>query len=158
MNEKLSKITIAIYRRYGNFNFSLLIGPHNAKFRQEIMEIAIGQKLPQSKCGITALMKELMEIAGIEKLQYDCIRNREIRLEEKMRQVLEFHKLEIRTNHFESFAGAARYYSYQDIDEIAVRQKIKDREIVIGMPPIKDGYRIELIPGEWRYRYVSTIN
>ena len=38
----------------------LLSGPHRKKVRQEYMKFLTGNDLPVSKCGITALTKEIL--------------------------------------------------------------------------------------------------
>ena len=42
----------------------VLAGRTNAKQRQEVMHILTGIKLPQSRCGVTAIRRALIEISN----------------------------------------------------------------------------------------------
>lgn len=50
--------------RYQVFN---LAGDRNKNIRQQFMQLITGEKLPKSKCGVTALEVALLDKAGIDK-------------------------------------------------------------------------------------------
>jgi hypothetical protein len=55
------------YPTKGTYRFhDWLCGPHMAALRAELMSELTGQRMPQSKSGITALGKELYRLAGVE--------------------------------------------------------------------------------------------
>ena len=53
-----------------------LMGDRNKKNRQVLMFLITGEKLPQAKCGVTAIREKLWEIADITNKGY-CIADRE---------------------------------------------------------------------------------
>jgi hypothetical protein len=68
---------------WGSHNLDCLYGPSNAKRRQAVMSILLGRNMPLSKCGYTAVQKELWKRAGVEG---NCIRAREVHFAAIMRE------------------------------------------------------------------------
>lgn len=56
------------------------------------------------------------------------------------------------TSHFTSFSDACDYYRNYDLTSHEVDQKVKDGEISIGPPPLKEGQTLSVIRGEGRYQ------
>lgn len=52
-----------------------LAGKHNAKFRQAIMQIITGIKLPIARCGVNNIERGLFEVAEIT--DFTCQRDKE---------------------------------------------------------------------------------
>ena len=55
------------------------------------------------------------------------------------------------TNYFVSHFAAYKYYKDYGCDKEEVRRKIRDREIIIGFPPVQPGENIVIIDDGTRY-------
>ncbi len=57
------------------------------------------------------------------------------------------------TCYFVSHIDAIFYYASQDVDAAGVDYKIQEKEIHIGKPPARDGYKVIRIDSGRRYAY-----
>lgn len=57
----------------------------------------------------------------------------------------------IGTCYFVSHYAAYKYYKEYGCNKDEVRRKIRDREIVIGFPPVKQGENIVIVDNGTRY-------
>jgi hypothetical protein len=71
----------------GRFDSYMLAGPSKATCRQHVMSALVGCKLPQSKCGVTALRAELWKRAGVDE-QGNCIAECDSLFEDFCRQII----------------------------------------------------------------------
>ena len=64
------------------------------------------------------------------------------------------------TNYFVSHFAAYKYYKDYGCDKEEVRRKIRDREIIIGFPPVQPGKNIRDLatpPTRWHVRCITSL-
>jgi len=62
--------------------------------------------------------------------------------------------MQIGTNHFVSFQAACDYYSTYGDTKADVERKLRDGEIHIGQPRLKDGEHLITVDHDWRYAVI----